>query len=593
MIGRRRLAALATVFGMALLVSMLAAGAVRGAEGDISRISLGYDGSEGDEDSALWGGSLSGDGRYVAFTSAASNLVPNDTNGEPDVFVHDQQSGDTTIVSVASGGAQGNGNSSMFEASFPRISADGSHVVFVSQASNLVGADNNGELDIFVHERATAETTRVSVDSSGIEANGSSFAASISGDGRYLAFISSATNLVPGDTNGFPDVFVHDRQTGATARVSVADSGNQANEETWIAAISASGRHVVFASYADNLVPGDGNGQSDVFVRDRQSGATTRVSVSSNGSEANAQSGVSSISANGRYVLFSSTATNLVPGDSNGALDVFVHDRQTGETTRVSVTSNGHQGDADSLGYDLSANGRYVVFQTGAANLVPDDTNGVDDVMVHDRQTGETSRVSVAEDGTEGNGDSRFPGISGDGRYVGFSSYATNLVPGDGNVWSDIFIHQYLADPPPLTSTTTSASTTTTSTPSTTTPAPSGDYFTDDDGNIFETAIDWLYEQGITKGCNPPANDRYCPDDFVTRGQMAAFLVRAFGYTDDGGGDLFVDDDDSTFERAIDQLGTAGVTLGCNPPANDRYCPDDFVTRGQMAAFLKRGLEGQ
>jgi len=647
MTGNRRLLALATVFGMALLVSMLATGAVWGAEGDVTRISLGYDGSEGDEDSLLWGGSLSGDGRYVAFVSAASNMVPDDTNGHPDVFAHDRQTGDTTRVSVSSSGAEGNGNSSYFEASLPRISADGRYVVFISQATNLVTGDNNGALDAFVHDLDTTETTRVSVDSSGIEANGSSLAASISGDGRYVAFISSATNLVPGDTNAVSDAFVHDRQTGVTARVSVAGNGDEANQETSIAAISANGRHVAFTSEANNLVPGDGNGQSDVFVRDRQTGATTRLSVSSNGTEANGVSILPSISANGRYVLFSSSAANLVPGDSNGALDAFLHDRQAGETTRVSVASNGDQGDADSMGTDLSADGRYVVFDTAATTLVPDDTNAAYDVMVHDRQGGITTRVSVAEDGTEGNADSQFPAISGDGRYVGFGSDATNLVPGDGNGWTDVYIHQYLADPP-------SPTTTTTSTTSTTIPASSSDYFVDDDASVFENAIDWLYEQGITTGCNPPVNDRfcpddhvsrgemaaflarafgygddgggghfvdtvghvfetaadrlyvagvtvgcnppvndrYCPDDSVTRGQMAAFLVRAFGYTDDGGGDLFVDDDGSVFELAIDRLGTAGVTQGCNPPVNDRYCPEEVVTRGQMAAFLKRGLQG-
>jgi len=116
------------------------------------------------------------------------------------------------------------------------------------------------------------------------------------------------------------------------------------------------------------------------------------------------------------------------------------------------------------------------------------------------------------------------------------------------------------------------------------------DRFIDDDGNIFEADIEWMADQGITKGCNPPVNNKFCPNDNVTRGQMAAFLVRALGYTDNGGGDLFVDDDGNTFENDIDKLGTAGVTKGCNPPVNDRFCPNDFVTRGQMAAFLHRAL---
>ncbi|MDJ0954870.1 MAG: S-layer homology domain-containing protein, partial [Acidimicrobiia bacterium] len=114
--------------------------------------------------------------------------------------------------------------------------------------------------------------------------------------------------------------------------------------------------------------------------------------------------------------------------------------------------------------------------------------------------------------------------------------------------------------------------------------------FVDTGGTTFAGDIDWLAAQGITKGCNPPVNDRFCPNDYVTRGQMAAFLVRALGYTDNGGGDLFTDDNGSVFEDAIDKLGTAGVTKGCNPPMNDRFCPHSYVTRGQMAAFLRRAL---
>jgi hypothetical protein len=116
------------------------------------------------------------------------------------------------------------------------------------------------------------------------------------------------------------------------------------------------------------------------------------------------------------------------------------------------------------------------------------------------------------------------------------------------------------------------------------------DTFGDDDGSVFESDIEWLWKSGITRGCNPPANDRFCPDNFVTRGQMAAFLVRAMGYEDDGGGDLFDDDDHSIFEKDIDRLGAARVTLGCNPPYHNAFCPDDYVTRGQMAAFLVRAL---
>jgi Tol biopolymer transport system component len=263
---------------------------------------------------------------------------------------------------------------------------------------------------------------------------------SISADGRYVAFHSDASNLVPGDTNGTWDIFVHDRLTGQTTRVSVASDGTQGNNGSGDPSISADGRYVAFTSEASNLVPGDTNGTWDIFVHDRVTGQTTRVSVASDGSEGYGSSFSSSISADGRYVAFSSWASNLVPGDTNGWADVFVHDRVTGQTTRVSVASDGTEGNHVSLLPSISADGRYVAFSSWASNLVPGDTNEVQDIFVHDRLTGQTSRVSVASGGTEGNGASEFPSISADGRYVAFYSAASNLVPGDTNGTWDIFV---------------------------------------------------------------------------------------------------------------------------------------------------------
>jgi Tol biopolymer transport system component len=400
----------------------------------VQRVSVASDGTEGNDDS--WWPSMSADGRYVAFQSRASNLVPGDTNGTWDVFVHDRMTGQTTRVSVASDGTEGNGVSGL-----PSISADGRYVAFVSAASNLVPGDTNGKFDVFVHDRVTGQTTRVSVASDGTEGNDDSWWPSISADGRYVAFSSLASNLVPGDTNGTWDVFVHDRLTGQTTRVSVASDGTQGNNGSGDPSISADGRYVAFSSLASNLVPGDTNGTWDVFVHDRLTGQTTRVSVASDGTEGN---GVSrrppSISADGRYVAFYSEASNLVPGDTNELVDVFVHDRLTGQTTRVSVASDGTQGNSYSQWPSISADGRYVAFMSWASNLVPGDTNEVQDIFVHDRMTGQTTRVSVASDGTEGNGDSWLPSISADGRYVAFASEASNLVSGDTNGKRDIFV---------------------------------------------------------------------------------------------------------------------------------------------------------
>jgi|GEM_PF-1585857 len=223
-------------------------------------------------------------------------------------------------------------------------------------------------------------------------------------------------------------------------RVSVASGGTQGNGDSGCPSISADGRYVAFQSYASNLVPGDTNGTWDVFVHDRLTGQTTRVSVASDGTQGNGDSECPSISADGRYVAFASLASNLVPGDTNGTWDVFVHDRLTGQTTRVSVASGGAQGNSGSWCPSISADGRYVAFQSYASNLVPGDTNGVLDVFVHDRLTGQTTRVSVASDGTQGDSYSFGSSISADGRYVAFSSLASNLVPGDTNDKPDIFV---------------------------------------------------------------------------------------------------------------------------------------------------------
>ena len=274
----------------------------------------------------------------LAFYSLATNLVAGDTNGAADVFVRDRLTGQTTRVSVSSAGAQGNGDSSG-----QSVSADGRYVAFGSNASNLVGGDTNGTTDVFVHDNQTGETTRVSVSSAGVQGNGASGSPAISADGRYVVFFSLASTLVAGDTNGVSDIFVHDRLTGQTSRVSVSSSGLQGNGSSAVPSISADGRVVSFTSVASNLVAGDTNANNDVFVHDLQTGQTTRVSVASGGGQANDRSVDSHLSADGRYVAFFSFASNLAGGDTSNSSDVFVHDRQTGITTRVDAAANGGQ----------------------------------------------------------------------------------------------------------------------------------------------------------------------------------------------------------------------------------------------------------
>jgi Tol biopolymer transport system component len=321
--------------------------------------------------------SISGDGRLVAFQSFATTLVPGDSNLVGDIFVFDRQTGTIQRVSVSSAGDQADGQS--FE---PSISGDGRYVAFGSDATNLVPGDTNGASDIFVFDCQTGTIERISVDGAGNEANGVSFAPSISGDGRYVAFGSLAANLVPGDTNGWVDIFVFDRQTQAIERVSVTAAGGQTNGISGAPSISNDGRYVAFESFATNLVPGDGNGTSDIFVFDRQAGTIQRVSVTDAGNEADGESRDPSISGDGRYVAFASDAANLVPGDGNGAGDVFVFDRQAGSIERVSVTGAGGQANAPSFEPSINDDGRFVAFQSQASNLVAWDSNNALDVFV-------------------------------------------------------------------------------------------------------------------------------------------------------------------------------------------------------------------
>ncbi len=386
--------------------------------------------------------------RFVAFASTATNLVPGDTNGNrQDVFVRDRLNGTTELVSVDSDEAQGNGNS--FE---PSVSADGRFVAFSSFAPNLVRGDTNNTSDVFVRDRLNGTTERVSVDSdeaqaSGASADGSQFGdpssgdPSISADGRFIVFRSGATNLVPGDTNGAIDVFVRDRRNGTTERVSVDSGEAQANDGVSSQpSVSADGRFVAFASSATNLAPdeSDTNDSTDVFVRDRQAGTTERVSVDSGEAQADGASFDPSISADGRFVAFSSDATNLAPDDST---DVFVRDRRDGTTELVSVDS-GEAGDPDAFSFQpsISADGRFVAFASESSLFVPGDTNDSTDVFVRDRRDGTTERVNVGSDEDQANSSSFEPSISADGGSVAFRSGATNLVPGDTNNTDDVFV---------------------------------------------------------------------------------------------------------------------------------------------------------
>ncbi len=390
-------------------------------------------------DQGVYFSTISGNGRYIAFDSRATNLVSNDTNDGRDVFVHDIQTRQTTRVSVTSGGAQVMGSSYS-----PVISTDGRYVVFLSSSPQLVPGDTNFANDVFVHDLQTGETTRVSVASDGTQGNGNSgtetyaedYMPAISPDGRFVAFTSLANNLVPFDNNNSKDVFVHDRQTGQTTRISIASDGAEANNGSIRPSISNDGHYVSFDSGATNLVSNDNNNQNDIFIHDRQTGTTTRVSIATNGTEGNDVSYNSSISADGRYVTFTSLATTLVPGSSwAGTHNVFLRDRQTNQTTQISLRWDGGPPNYHSNSPVISGDGRFIVFESSENQLIPNNPAQHNSIYVYDHILEKMYIVTKPS----ANSTSSNPAISTTGQYIVFSSLASNLIPGDVNNDTDIF----------------------------------------------------------------------------------------------------------------------------------------------------------
>jgi Tol biopolymer transport system component len=377
--------------------------------------------------------SISDDGRYVAFISGADNLVPGDSNGEPDTFVHDRETRETTRVSVANDGSQADEGVGWTTQS---ISGDGRYVVFSSASEQLVSGDDNEAHDIFVHDRETGETSRVSVASDGSQANGFSMSAGIFGNGRYVTFESGADNLVEGDTNGITDVFLHDRETGLTRRVNLASDGSEAKELqprvswSWIwwysNPVSDDGRYVAFTSWSGNLAPGDDNALEDVFVHDLETGETERVSLDVDGRQfENYSSLLLDLSGDGRFVAFQTLYRADAPDWEPGSL--CIHDRETEKTRKI-------PGGFPAV---FSSDGRYLAY-IGTENPLRHDLPA--GVRVLDMQTNETLDSVVSFRGNPADDSIWNVTLSGDGKSVAFNSNATNLVPGDKNSTSDVFV---------------------------------------------------------------------------------------------------------------------------------------------------------
>jgi len=313
---------------------------------------------------------ISGNGRFIVYRSNSTVLVPGDTNNAFDVFWFDVDSAAMERANLGPGNAQ----ALVGQAFFPTVSDDGNAIAFSSTQTNLVAADSNAANDVFVRLRDISTTRRVSIDSFGSQANGASDFPVLSAQGQHVSFTSLATNLAAADTNGLQDVFRHNLQSGATELVSVSSSGAVANGNSFVSAISADGNVIAFSSAANNLVAGDSNGVSDIFVRDLLTGTTTRVSVSSAGVQATGSSFDPSVSADGRFVAFMSNAANLVSGDNNLQADLFRHDRVSGQTIRMSVDPEGRQSRAQSFSTittgTLSPDGLRAAFASNVSYFV-------------------------------------------------------------------------------------------------------------------------------------------------------------------------------------------------------------------------------
>ncbi|WP_210588045.1 PD40 domain-containing protein [Streptomyces sp. GESEQ-35] len=419
-----RLAALTAVAVVATVaLTGTSAGAVPGVP-SIERVTLSATGEQGNGDS--YGPQFSADGRFAAFSADASNLVTGDTNGVTDVFVRDLRKGTVERVSVSSGGAQGDQQSSV-----QAISADGRYVLFRSNARNLVHWDtppaDAGADDTYLHDRRTGTTQRISAGFDG----GSAYAAGahMSANARYIAFNAKADRMEEGARDLFGAVYVFDRRTGSTERVS---NPNRPDNPALFQDMSADGRYVLYTQ----LVPRSSYGVT--WVHDRRTGTEERVNVKSDGSPAQRYALPATLSADGRTVAFENRDEDLVPGGTpEGASDVYVRDLRTDVTRRVDAGPDGETLPGRPV---LSADGRYLGYE--ATPQLPDGTRGPTNIYLRDLRAGTTRLVSTSATGGPVTDASLWlTSVSEGAKRIGFSGRSSQLVPGDTNGTGDGFLY--------------------------------------------------------------------------------------------------------------------------------------------------------
>lgn len=408
----------------------------------VQRVNVAYDGglANGEGQGGL---ACSADGRYVAFASSAGNIIEGDTNGRYDIFFRDMESQETTLVNVTTDGgfaAQGATNS-------VQITPDGRYVLFTSDASNLVPGDTNGYGDVFVRDMVSQETTRVNIAVDGTQANYyPNGDGSISDDGRYVVFGSSASSLFPGDVNGRQDCIVKDMQTGAVTNISYAHDGGLGNGHSFYPIISGDGTKVAFVSYATNMVPGDVRTEANLFIRDLGTGSIERVDATTAGGESATEVDINycDLDYTGRRVVFGSRQTDIVDVPVGVLSQVYLRDTESDETTVVARTVDANVSNGQCYAPTITSDGRWVSFVGAATNLVADDTNGTYDVFLRDMDSDTIERLNYNENDEQLNGGTYEQRLSDDATTIIFNSWATNIVApfspgGRGHIYSRAF----------------------------------------------------------------------------------------------------------------------------------------------------------
>lgn len=399
------------------------------------RVNVSSSGAQSASGSA-YVGDISGNGRFVVFASDQPDLVPGDTNNADDVFLRDRQAGTTTRISVSPAGEQADSFSTQ-----AAISADGRWIAFVSYATNLLPGVTSSECgQVYLYDRETGALDRISDTAAGVAGDGDSLDPSLSANGRYVSFETRTSNLFPGK-GAYSNVARYDRVTGQTTLVNVEDGGDGvATAGSYWASISANGRYVAFASWESDMVPGDTNGELDIFLRDTQAGTTVRVNLSDDDQQATVRGNGPDVSNDGRFVTFWSEDSGLVADDTNGVADIFLRDLQAGTTTAISRSPDGQTANSVSGDPQITPDGSQVVYFSEATNIVPGDTNSAGDVYVKDLTTGENRIVSRRGNGALGNQASFNGRVSRNGQFYVYGSWATNLVKGDTNNETDLFV---------------------------------------------------------------------------------------------------------------------------------------------------------